>query len=279
MTTDQPYIPFSQRVGLEPVPPQLKHGEVSADLRRLLGHHIEQEIERHTRFGPDSAYLSDNWKHVARDLDARLLKAPVFGKYPKPGKVEQRLLLLVRKSEVGSLLNLIEFLVRHSKCSDELKANLAEAFVEARSSYRIIDGQFVEMGSEQQQDAFLRALADADLQGVTEARGHLIDAGVALRNADWKGSVRESIHAVEAMALRLAPGEKTLSQALNAIERKGHLHGGLKAGFNALYGYSSDERGIRHSMTDGEAQVDEVDAIFMLGACASFVSYLLARSK
>ena len=30
----KPYVPFSQRTGLEPIPPQLKLGEVSAELRR-----------------------------------------------------------------------------------------------------------------------------------------------------------------------------------------------------------------------------------------------------
>jgi hypothetical protein len=44
--------------------------------------------------------------------------------------------------------------------------------------------------------------------------------------------------------------------------------------------YTSDEEGVRHALVFGdEAQVDEADALFMLGACASFVSYLLARSQ
>jgi hypothetical protein len=35
---------------------------------------------------------------------------------------------------------------------------------------------------------------------------------------------------------------------------------------------------VRHALVFGdEAQVDEADALFMLGACASFVSYLLTR--
>jgi hypothetical protein len=108
----------------------------------------------------------------------------------------------------------------------------------------------------------------------------LITAGSALRNSDWAGSIRESIHAVEAIALRLAPDAKNdLSKALAKLETKRHLHGGLKAAFASLYGYTSDEKGVRHALVfKDEAQVDEADALFMLGACASFVSYLLARS-
>ena len=80
------------------------------------------------------------------------------------------------------------------------------------------------------------------------------------------------------MAVRLAPGTDTLGAALKVLEQRGRMHGGLKAAFGNLYGYSSDEEGVRHALVFGdEAQVDEADALFMLGACASLVSYLLAR--
>ncbi len=47
-------------------------------------------------------------------------------------------------------------------------------------------------------------------------------------------------------------------------------HDALKPAFHKLYGYSSDEEGVRHALVFGdEAQVDEADALFMLGACAS----------
>jgi hypothetical protein len=64
------------------------------------------------------------------------------------------------------------------------------------------------------------------------------------------------------------------------IIRRLVLHGGLKKAFCVLYGYASDEEGVRHALVlEKEAQVDEADALFMLGACASFVSYLIARSS
>ena len=70
----------------------------------------------------------------------------------------------------------------------------------------------------------------------------------------------------------------TLGSALAALEAKGNLHGALKTTFARLYGYTSDEEGVRHALVfSDEARVDEADALFMLGACASFVSYLLAR--
>src|SRR5262245_55367745 len=48
----KPYVPFSQRTGLEPTPPQLKVGEVSAELRRLLYYYISLEIDRESSYAP-----------------------------------------------------------------------------------------------------------------------------------------------------------------------------------------------------------------------------------
>ena len=53
----------------------------------------------------------------------------------------------------------------------------------------------------------------------------------------------------------------------------------MQKGFSALYGYTSDEGGIRHAMLEGERpRIDETDAIYMLGACAAFVTYLSRKA-
>ena len=279
VSDSKPYVPFSQRTGLEPIPPQLKLGEVSAELRRLLDYYICLEIDRESYSGYDSVTFRDEWKRVAMDLNVLFFRQPSdkfdHGVYNN----EQRLKRLIQHAEIGDLFDLVEFLVRHPGCSDVLKRELADAFVTARAAYRLFDNKYIAaIGTEEQAAAFERAIADAEVKNAIAARKQLIAAGVALRNSDWAGSVRESIHAVEAMAVRLAPGTDTLGAALKALEQRGHLHGSLKAAFGSLYGYSSDEEGVRHALVFGnEAQVDEADALFMLGACASFVSYLLAR--
>lgn len=280
-SVSQPYVPFSQRTGLAPIPPQLKLGEVSAELRRLLYYYIGLEIDRESYEVPyASIVLNDKWRRVAMDLHVILYKQHPdnfdFGTYEN----KERLKGIIERTEIGDLFDLVEFLVRHRGCSNVLKHELADAFVSARAAYRIVDNQYIAaIGTEEQAAAFERAIAETDAKNATTARKQLIAAGVALRNGDWAGSVRESIHAVEAVAVRLAPGTDTLGAALKVLEQRGHLHGGLKAAFGKLYGYSSDEEGVRHALVFGEeAKVDETDALFMLGACASFVSYLLGRS-
>jgi hypothetical protein len=54
----------------------------------------------------------------------------------------------------------------------------------------------------------------------------------------------------------------------------------LKKGFTAIYGFTSDEQGIRHPMLEKVApDVDETDALFMIGACSAFVSYLVNKAR
>ena len=277
----KPYIPFSQRAGLAPIPPQLQVGEVSSDLRRLLHYYVSLEIDREAVSAwDDTRYLKDNWARVAKDLHVLFFGHAINSFTSEVSHNMVRMAGHIERAEFGKLFDFVEFLIRHPRCSRELKREIAETFVMARAAYRVVDDCIVAIGTEEQAAAFERAISDADAKGATAARKQLVAAGVALRNSDWAGSVRESIHAVEAVAVRLAPDTDTLGAALKVLEQRGHLHGSLKAAFGSLYGYSSDEEGVRHALVfSDEAKVDEADALFMMGACASFVSYLLARSK
>lgn len=279
MTIDDNYLPFSQRTGLSEIPPQLRLGEVSSDLRRLLGYYFSLEIDRASRDGFESSYFPEGYNRVAMDFHVLFLKQNVDTYNNSPYGLNEQIQYGVSNLDIGPLFDLVEFFIRHPGCSDEMRSELAGAFETARAAYRVVGGQIVAIGSEEQAEAFVRAIRDADTQDSAATRRQLIAAALALRNSDWAGSVRESIHAVESTAIRLAPEAKELGPALSVLEKQGHLHGGLKAAFRSLYGYTSDEEGVRHALVfNEEAQVDEADALFMLGACSSFVSYLLSRS-
>ncbi|MDV6329101.1 hypothetical protein Q5L94_13710, partial [Idiomarina sp. Sol25] len=46
MSTDEGYIPFSQRNGFSPIPPQLELDEVSEKQRTLLNYAWDREVDR-----------------------------------------------------------------------------------------------------------------------------------------------------------------------------------------------------------------------------------------
>ena len=116
--------------------------------------------------------------------------------------------------------------------------------------------------------------------GLQGAETHLKMAGELVNGGDWAGAVRESMNAVESVARQLAPKANTLVPALEALEKGGRLHPVLKEAYSKLYGYTSDEQGIRHSlMNNAESSVGRDEAVFMLGACASFTSYLWRKRQ
>lgn len=278
MSKNDPYIPFSQRAGHSPIPPQLKLGQVSRELRLRLEYYTKLEFDKFVATGYTQGVFRENLRRVATDFHVLFQEKSIKSFSVNPQAFYSSVFGIFEKGQFWQVFDLVEFLVRRNDLSSGIKSNLTNAFSETRAAYRIIDNQVVAIGTEEQGDAFLNAIASAEASEENAAKRHLVEAGVALRNSDWAGSVRESINAVETVAIRLAPDAKTLGPALATLEKQGHLHGSLKSAFGKLYGYSSDEEGVRHALVfKEEAQVDETDALFMLGACASFVTYLLSR--
>jgi hypothetical protein len=97
------------------------------------------------------------------------------------------------------------------------------------------------------------------------------------KNPDYRNSIKESISAVESMAKTITQKPKAdLEEALRILERSGKIHGALKAGFSKLYGYTSDEGGIRHAMME-EPDLSSSDAQFFLVSCSAFTNYLKSK--
>ena len=70
---------------------------------------------------------------------------------------------------------------------------------------------------------------------------------------------------------------KTLGPAIDRLKNEHGMHPALAEACKKLYGYTSDKGGIRHAALDDEAHVDQAEAVFLLGTCASFVSYLIQK--
>lgn len=168
----------------------------------------------------------------------------------------------------------------HGSDGDPRKLSFSQAQgYEGRLAYAIDPGPpptiFPSVTAEEGQaiGASLQTLAQAGLQG---SASHLRRSAERINKGDWAGSIRESMHAVESVARQLIPGKSsTLVPVLRSLEKRAALHPALKQALGKLYGYSSDEQGIRHALLDQEqASVGMDEAVFMLGACASFASYL-----
>lgn len=126
----------------------------------------------------------------------------------------------------------------------------------------------------------IRRAAKSKLAGVWTHLNSALDMLSDRKKPDYRNSIKESISAVEAMCLIISQKPKaSLGQALRAIEQGGvQLHPALREGFQRIYGYTSDEDGIRHAMV-GESQVEFEDAKYMMVSCSAFVNYLIEKAS
>jgi hypothetical protein len=184
--------------------------------------------------------------------------------------------------ETGSCAEIygwLQFVLRQNPPT-EFRPKIEELLRYCRSPFRVVDGTVLfPVGSDQEATAVKQAFLDVGRSGLSGSREHLRSAAAELGAGNFSDSVRESIHAVES-AVRVLEPSGDFSKALSKLEQKTSIHGAMKKGFLALYGFSSDEQGIRHPLLEKEAPaVDEADALFMIGACSAFLSYLVNKSR
>lgn len=274
-------LTFAQAEGAEPLPQQLKLREVSQQLRATLWSEVFAQLVSAKEY--DSNYnlvVGDPWfpillrKHIfcdhmmADELDRQ------FGKLAS--KVKQ----IFQNGSYIDVFDFIQFVLRDQDCPYDFEELVSQCLRESRAAYRIVNKTIIPIASEEEGQAIESAVAELSDHGMVGAREHIIKASQCINNGQWADSIRESIHAVEAAARMLEPSAKTLDPALKALKEKARLHPALVKGFGSLYGFSNDEKGIRHPLIDEPvASVDEADALYMLGSCASFVTYILSKSE
>ncbi|MCK1418908.1 hypothetical protein IVB55_39475 [Bradyrhizobium sp. CW4] len=250
---------------------------MSSKLRAALWdlfHTYLSKCTRHADFG--SNYITPPWSTILRDEHV----------YRQHGMVDDfnstaKALIPSTRSifEDGDYLAIfgwLEYVLKHPACPSEVAGDVDGTL----RFCRVVDREVIcPIGSDTEHGTVARAFADLAASQFNGARSHLRSAASHLTSGKYADSVRESIHAVEAVCRTLDPSADVLSKAVAKLEQKIAIHPAMKKGFGSLYAYTSDEGGIRHALLEDAAKVDETDALFMLGACAAIVSYVLNKAR
>ena len=268
-------LSFEQREGFAAVPSQLARGELSDHLRSVLWAYLHPKLER-TPYGN----LGPPWRNILLQKHVHRDHRPV-DEFDSTAYVQiENLKRLCFDGDCGTVLGFFDWLITAFERPPVRADEIDQILTHCRSAYRVIDGMICFAGSDTEVETIQRAFTDLSSAGYNGARSHLRDAAKHLTNGFWADSIRESIHAVESVAVLIEPKATTLGDALKLIEKRKTIHPALKTGFQNIYGFTSDEKGIRHSLLEKSASdVDEADALFMIGACAAFVSYLVAKAR
>lgn len=275
-------LSFEQAEGIEPLPSQLKLREVSPKLRAFLWDRIHSYLADATeRSEYGSSYLDKPWSMILKEehVYRRHRMADDFKNNAKGLIKETR--DIFENGDYVAIFGWLEFVLKHPACPSKVANEIDASLRFCRAAYRVVEHRVIcPIASDTEHASIVRAFADLAATQFNGARAHLGKAASHLTVGAYADSVRESIHAVEAVCRTLDPSADILSKALKKLEQKISIHPAMKNGFTSLYAYTSDEKGIRHALLDDStAKVDEADALFMFGACSAFVSYLINKAR
>ncbi|HEX7319983.1 MAG TPA: hypothetical protein VF399_06490 [bacterium] len=90
---------------------------------------------------------------------------------------------------------------------------------------------------------------------------------------DYANSIKESISAVDVLAQIILGKKGSLGKLINSLK----IHPALKRSFSNLYGWTSDDAGIRHPKNKEPISCGEPEARYMLVTCSAFINYAIIK--
>lgn len=269
-------LPFSQRYGLAPVPTMPSVDEVSQDLQTDLLNAVLSAC------GGSELALQIWTEFLHRSItEAPRTIAGVKVVYRFPDVIDSAKLHF-GNSPGWWVYDLIE-VICHGLEDDqymweELHKQVNHALERAFAAVRMIDGRIAPITDEQQQETIEMAMR-VPLAGVRTQLHNSLDLMSDRNDPKYGDSIKNSISAVETLCRKITGKNKaTLSQALKQLKDAGiQLHPSLERAFEQLYGYTSDESGVRHALTD-EGHLELEDAKYMLVTCSAFINYLVVKA-
>ncbi|WP_415257751.1 AbiJ-NTD4 domain-containing protein [Thauera phenylacetica] len=271
---------FSERIGAVEAPTIIQLESISAPLRNSIWNLLVSLFD-------DGDH---GWWHVAELSSQFFFKLPVDELPPYNHRRQEWLKEHLFAAPWYAVYDYVEFVVeryermriRQRFRKDQLQMSFNRIFEEELSGYRFVGGELVPVSSQAEVSAIETALSTTSANGLSGAHAHIIGALQLLAkrpDPDYRNSIKESISAVEALAKQLGtPDSQGLAGALTELAKKVPLHGALRAGLLSLYGYTSDEGGIRHAMLQ-EPNVGYDEAKYMAVACSAFVNFLAAKAQ
>lgn len=271
---------FSQRIGAAEAPSIVQLESVSETLRNSIWNYIVSLFN----FG------DSGWWRIAETSAQFFFKVPT-DELPRYNHRRHEW-IKKRFYEMAwyEVYDYIEFIVEWYKDSapqrkftnEQLRSVFNHIFEEELAGYRFIGEELAPISSPAEVASIESALSTTSATGLAGAHIHIASALRLLAkrpDPDYRNSIKESISAVEALAKQLGAAESQgLAGALTELGKKVPLHGALRSGLLSLYGYTSDEGGIRHAMLE-EPSLGYEEAKYMAVACSAFVNFLAVKAQ
>lgn len=276
-------LSFSQRMGFTPSKPPLQvdslDDKTRMDLWNLFYSYFNGEIGNSY-----ISYLSDRKKTFCARIWINILQSDLSELYDTD-QIKDSINNYIRSDSTPwyKVLDFFEYLIQENRELHNFFTPFVNQVFESNNvGYRVIGEEITPITNQTELEAINAALNlpspfDGAKEHIATALKHFSDK----KNPDYRNSIKESISAVESVCMVLENDPSaSLGQALKHLEDHGvAIHSCLKSGFSKLYGYTSDEGGIRHAMIEESASVSQEDALFMLVSCSAFCHYLQQKAS
>ena len=237
-------------------------------------------------FYKEEYYIYDLMDQTTTGIEDMMIEMGITYRYPENRIYKEENAEKLEKQIIHSKewYIIFDFIERYLAICDEDKSiKMQEVFnhilEDEVSAYRILDKKVIPITNKSE----LLTVEEAINIDYDSVKIHL-DKALGLfanrRKPDYENSIKESISAVEAMCCiitGLTGKNATLGNTLKKLkENDVHIHQAMEKAFLSLYGYTSDENGIRHGGIDFTNAPSE-DAKYMLISCSAFINYLIQK--
>lgn len=272
---------FSQRKGLKPLQKAIQRESLDQETRNKLWSGIKLTVLDHY-YGPDyyTGVKFNETKQVYQLINVLWLNyfSKPIDTIPEYEEVYKIIRDYFFRCEWNEALDFLEFIAKNIPNDwQESLIKISNTFLTAESSaYRFLKDEIVEISDENEMNAVEEVLDSKQpyVLHLSRALELLSDR----KTPDYRNSIKESISAVESICRAITKNEKAcLSDCIKEIKKKHSLHPAFEQVLLKLYGFSSDEGGIRHSLTEQSIEISYSDAKYMFMLCVSFINYLKGK--
>lgn len=233
-----------------------------------------------------NSYESSDWSYYGDEIHDLIIKIGAPNQFSSLETVKQQNIInlqnyLMESSEWHKIFDFIEYYLECVSTTkvDEVTSAINRILEEESYGYRVLDKQVIPITNVQELSTIHEAHSTL-FDSVNKHFSKALDLYADRTEPDYENSIKESISAVEAMCCIITGetgSQATLGKTIKKLKDKGiHIHPAMESAFSSLYGYTSDEDGIRHGSI-GFTNAPAEDAKYMLISCSAFVNYLIEK--
>lgn len=272
---------FSERYKYKPVRDVLQIDSMDDELRNSLWSALQMNIWLHVQLSRYTGRAFFDMNDEIHTLFVRLwlhyFKLPVDNLHDDWPATISRLRQEFFGWEWYEVYDFVEFVVGNYPFQDKKSfIGICNHFLEREcSAYRFVNGVIVRITDEEEVLAIENALKNAE----GPVRTHLHRALELLsdrKSPDYRNSIKESISAIESLVGNVLGEKGTLGNLIKKLVEEIGVHPALGKAFSNLYGYTSDQDGIRHAIMES-GTVNFEDAKFFLVVCSAFANFVSSK--